>query len=78
MNKLTKKQTVELNHLTSMADEAIDTSDISEQTNWKNAQVGRFYSATHQSNVKLDNDVLAWFKQSCQQLINQALRNYIK
>jgi len=82
MNKLTKKQTAELNHLASMPDEAIDTSDIPEQTNWENAQVGRFYSATHQSSVKLDNDVLAWFKaksgRNYQQLINQALRDYIK
>ena len=40
MNKLTKKQTAELNHLASMPDESIDTSDIPEQTNWKNALRG--------------------------------------
>ena len=82
MKKLTKQQIEELNLLANLPDDEIDTSDIPEQTNWNNAQVGRFYSATHQSSVKLDNDVLAWFKaksgRNYQQLINQALRDYIK
>jgi uncharacterized protein (DUF4415 family) len=82
MNKLTKKQAAELNHLVSLSDEAIDTSDIPEQANWQNATVGRFYSATHQSKVKLDNDILAWFKANngrhYQKMINQALRDYMQ
>jgi uncharacterized protein (DUF4415 family) len=82
MNKLTKKQTAELNHLVSLSDEAIDTGDIPEQTHWQNATVGRFYSATHQSKVKLDNDILAWFKANngrhYQKMINQALRDYMQ
>ncbi len=82
MNKLTKKQIAELNYLASMPDELIDTSDISEQTNWQNASIGRFYSATHQSSVKLDDDILAWFKDKngrhYQKMINQALRDYIQ
>jgi uncharacterized protein (DUF4415 family) len=82
MNKLTKKQTAELNHLATLSDDAIDTSDILEQPHWQNATVGRFYSATHQSNVKLDNDILAWFKANCsgdyQKMINQALRDYMQ
>lgn len=82
MNKLTKKQTAELNHLASLSDDDIDTSDIPEQTNWQNATVGRFYSATHQSKVKLDNDILAWFKAKSgrhyQKMINQALRDYMQ
>ena len=45
MNKLTKKQAAELKYLTSLSDEAINTSDIPEQTDWKNAEIGRFYSA---------------------------------
>ncbi len=82
MNKLTKKQTAELNHLASLSDDDIDTSDIPEQTNWQNATVGRFYSATHQSKIKLDNDILAWFKakngRHYQKMINQALRDYMQ
>lgn len=82
MNKLTKKQTAELNYLASLPNDGIDTSDIPEQTNWQNATVGRFYSATHQSKVKLDNDILAWFKANngrhYQKMINQALRDYMQ
>ncbi len=82
MNKLTKKQTAELNHLASLSDDDIDTSDIPEQTNWQNATIGRFYSATHQSKIKLDNDILAWFKAKSgrhyQKMINQALRDYMQ
>lgn len=55
MNKLTKKQTEELNFVALLPDDSIDTSDIPEQTDWNNAQTGRFY----QGNVKLDSDILA-------------------
>ncbi|MDA1342682.1 MAG: hypothetical protein O2966_02140 [Proteobacteria bacterium] len=44
MKKLTKQQAEELNHLVLLPDEAIDTSDIPEKTNWKNAVVGRFFT----------------------------------
>jgi putative addiction module component (TIGR02574 family) len=53
MKKLTKEQTEELNQLALLSDEAIDTSDIPEQTNWKNAVVGRFYSK-HKSKTSTD------------------------
>lgn len=82
MNKLTKKQLAELEQLAALPDEAIDTSDIAEQTNWDNATVGKFYSASHQSSVKLDKDILAWFKtqggRQYQKMINQTLRDYIQ
>lgn len=82
MNKLTKKQTAELNYLASLSDEAIDTSDIPEQTNWKNAKIGRFYCTSRQNAIKVDKDILAWFKAKnghrYQQMINQALRDYIQ
>jgi len=82
MNKLTKTQTTELNYLASLSDEVIDTSDIPEQTNWKNAIVGRFYCATRQNAIKVDKDILAWFKAKnghrYQHMINQALRDYIQ
>jgi len=81
MNKLTKKQTEELVTIAALPDDAIDTSDIPEQTDWNNAVVGRFYSA-HQDNIKLDSDILEWFKAKSgrhyQQLINKALRDYIQ
>jgi uncharacterized protein (DUF4415 family) len=82
MNKLTKKQATELNYLASLPDEAIDTADIAEQTDWKNAKIGRFYCASRQNAVKVDKDILAWFKTQSghryQHMINQALRDYIQ
>ena len=81
MNKLTKKQAEELNFVATLPDDAIDTSDIPEQTDWSNAQIGRFYS-THKGNVAVDSDILEWFKAKSgrhyQQMINKALRNYIQ
>jgi uncharacterized protein (DUF4415 family) len=81
MNKLTKKQSEELKVIAELADEAIDTSDIPEQTDWSNAQVGRFYSS-HKESIEVDSDILDWFKSKnsryYQQLINQALRDYMQ
>jgi uncharacterized protein (DUF4415 family) len=81
MNKLTKKQTEELNFVAALPDDAIDTSDIPEQTNWNNARVGRFYLADR-GNIEVDGDILEWFKAKSsrhyQQLINKALRDYIQ
>lgn len=82
MNKLTKQQNTELAYLAALPDEAIDTSDIAEQTNWQNASIGQFYRASHQSKIKLDNDIVAWFKANngrhYQKMINQALRDYMQ
>jgi uncharacterized protein (DUF4415 family) len=82
MNKLTKQQSTELDYLATLPDEAIDTSDITEQTNWQNASIGQFYRASHQSKIKLDNDIVAWFKANngrhYQKMINQALRDYMQ
>jgi len=81
MNKLTKKQTEELNFVAALPDDAINTSDIPEQTDWNNARVGRFYSADR-GNIEVDGDILEWFKAKSsrhyQQLINKALRDYIE
>ncbi|MEQ1738456.1 MAG: DUF4332 domain-containing protein [Methyloglobulus sp.] len=44
MKKPTKQQVEELNHLALLPDEAIDTGDIPEITNWEHAVIGRFYS----------------------------------
>ncbi len=54
MKKLTKQQIEELNYLALLPDEAIDTSDILEQTNWENAVVGRFYSKKTKPSVVIN------------------------
>jgi uncharacterized protein (DUF4415 family) len=82
MKKLTKQQVEELNHLMLLPDEAIDTSDIPEQTNWENAVVGRFYTKKSETSVEIDNEILSWFKaknsRDYQRMINKALSDYMK
>lgn len=82
MKKLTKQQVEELNHLAQLPDEAIDTSDIPEQTNWENAVVGRFYTKKTKTSVEIDNEILSWFKaknsRDYQRMINKALIEYMK
>lgn len=82
MKKLTKQQVEELDHLMLLPDEAIDTSDIPEQTNWENAVVGRFNTKKPETSVEIDNEILSWFKaknsRDYQRMINKALSDYMK
>ena len=43
MNKVSDKQADELRRLAQQDEEAVDTSDIPEITNWDDAVRGRFY-----------------------------------
>ena len=82
MKKLTKQQVEELNHLAQLSDEAIDNSDIPEQTNWDKAVIGRFYTKKPKTSVEIDNEILSWFKaknsHDYQSMINKALSDYMK
>jgi uncharacterized protein (DUF4415 family) len=75
---LTKKQRQELEALFAMPDEEIDLSDIPEQLDWSNAVVGMFYRPRKKAvTLRLDADVLAWFKsggRGYQTRINELLR----
>jgi uncharacterized protein (DUF4415 family) len=63
MKKTVKKLTEELETLTAMPDEEIDTSDIPEITDWSKAVVGRFYRPVKETvTIRLDADVLHWLK----------------
>ena len=72
----------ELAGLEKMPESAIDTSDIPEITDWSRAQVGRFYRPIKQPvTIRLDADVIAWFKQSAPQYqtaVNKVLRDYME
>ena len=63
-----------------MPDEEIDYSDIPATTAepWQDAEVGRFYHPAKQSlTVRIDADVIAWFKaqgEDYQDHINALLR----
>lgn len=71
----------EMAALEAMTDDEIDTSDIPETTNWRNAEVGKFYRPIKKSvTIRIDADILDWFKSQdgrYQTKINQVLRNYV-
>jgi len=81
----THKQTAELNALAALPDDAIDTSDAPELLDWSGAKRGLFYRPVKQQlTLRLDADVIAWFKkhttsgEGYQTRINRALREYVQ
>lgn len=78
---LSPKLKAELEALTAMPDEAIDTSDIPEITDWSGAVVGKFYHPLKQAvTIRLDADIIAWFKAKggkYQTEVNKVLRSYM-
>lgn len=72
----------ELRALAKMPDRAIDTSDIPEVADWSKAQIGRFYRPIKQPvTIRLDADVIAWFKAAAPQYqtaVNKVLREYME
>jgi uncharacterized protein (DUF4415 family) len=82
MNRVSEKQADELRRLAQQDEEAVDTGDIPEITNWEDAVRGRFYRPVkEQVTLRIDADVLAWFRaggNKYQTRINAALREYIR
>jgi uncharacterized protein (DUF4415 family) len=83
--RLTRAQRAELKSLTALRDEAIDTSDAPELIDWSGARRGLFYRPVKQQlTLRLDADVVAWFKnhttsdEGYQTRINRALREYVQ
>jgi uncharacterized protein (DUF4415 family) len=83
---LTRAQRAELARLAAAPDADIDTSDIPELTEkfWSNAVRNPFYRPIKQQlTLRLDADVVAWFKRRAagrgyQTGINRALREHIE
>ena len=79
---MSARERKELAALEKMPDSAIDTSDIPEITDWSKAQVGRFYRPIKQPvTIRLDADVIAWFKETAPQYqtaVNKVLRDYME
>ena len=71
----------ELKQLADLSETDIDLSDIPERTDWSGAVVGKFYRPVKQQvTLRLDADVLAWFKSrggKYQTEINRALREHV-
>ena len=82
MNKLNEQQQGEIERLANMPESAIDTSDIPEISDFSRAEQGRFFRPVKkQITIRLDADVLAWFRNlegKYQSQINMALREYMK
>jgi uncharacterized protein (DUF4415 family) len=82
---LTPAQRAELKSLARLPDDTIDTSDAPEVLDWSRAKRAVFYRPVKQQlTLRLDADVVAWFKATSksergyQTRINQALREYVK
>jgi len=82
--QLTRRQLSELKSLAALPDDAIDTSDAPEILDWSGAKRGLFYRPVKQQlTIRLDADVVAWFKnhtasgEGYQTRINRALREYV-
>ncbi len=82
MSKMTDRQRQELQRLDELSDDQIDTSDIPEITDFSGAVRGRFYRPIKQQvTLRIDADLLAWFKAQggkYQTQINAALREYVE
>jgi uncharacterized protein (DUF4415 family) len=83
--RLTRGQLAELKSLASLPDSAIDTSDAPELLDWSDAKRGLLYRPVKQQlTLRLDADVVAWFKSQTknsdgyQTRINRALREYVQ
>ncbi len=79
------EQLDQLNKLAALPDDQIDTVDIPEapEANWIDARGGELYRPSKQPvAIRLDADVLAWFKQQAagagyQTEINRVLRRHV-
>ena len=83
--RLTREQQAELKSLAILRDDEVDTSDAPELLDWSGAQRGLFYRPVKQQlTLRLDADVVAWFKnqttsdEGYQTRINRALREYVQ
>jgi len=80
--KPTAEEQTALAAVAAMPDAEIDTSDISEVTDWSDAVRGGLYRPIkHLISLRLDADLLEWFKrggEGYQTRINAALREYVE
>jgi uncharacterized protein (DUF4415 family) len=81
--EISREQRDRLDRLAAMPDDQIDTSDIPEVLDWSGAVRGGLYRPRKEViTIRVDADILAWFKERAQGRgyqteINRALRQYI-
>lgn len=75
----------EIEALSALPDDQIDTDDIPEVTDWSGAKRGLFYRPVKQQiTLRIDADLIDWFKRNpregegYQTTINRALREYVR
>ncbi len=80
--KNTDKMPDELQHLSAMSDDDIDTTDIPEVTDFSHAERGKFFRPIKkQVTLRLDMDLIEFFKAQgagYQTRINSALRTFME
>jgi uncharacterized protein (DUF4415 family) len=80
--KLTAAQLRALKKLADKPEPEIDFSDAPEQRVWRGAERGKFYKPVKQQlTLRLDGDVVDWFKQQgagYQTQINAVLRRHVE
>jgi uncharacterized protein (DUF4415 family) len=83
-NRLTLAQQAEMEALAALPDDQIDTRDAPELDDWSQKKRGLFFRPIKQQvTLRLDADVIAWFKSTTPQgegyqtNINRALREYV-
>lgn len=77
-----RRMKTEIRALRRMSDKDIDLSDIAEVRDWSKAERGKFYRPVkHAVSLRLDADVLAWFRvqnEKYQTKINAVLREFMQ
>jgi uncharacterized protein (DUF4415 family) len=83
-SNLTAEQKAEVAALSALPEDQIDTQDAPEQKDWSGARRGIFFRPIKkQLTLRLDADLIAWFKNHApngdgyQTRINDALREYV-
>ena len=83
-DQLTPAQQAEVEALAALPDDHINTRDIPEVRDWSGARRGLFFRPVKQQlTLRIDADVIAWFKrhtppgEGYQTRINRALREYM-
>lgn len=83
--ELTKEQNADIEALSELPEEKIDTTDIPEILDWSGAERGRLYRPVkRQITLRLDADIVAWFRANApdgrgyQTEINRVLREHAR
>jgi uncharacterized protein (DUF4415 family) len=84
-DRLTPAQQAEIEALAALPDDQIDTRDMPEVRDWSGARRGLFFRPIKQQlTLRIDADVIAWFKrhtpngEGYQTRINRVLREYVE